>query len=158
MVHIRLRRGHHRLIRIFPTFAPRIVSRGRKCLCQVSASEDTFCFTSVAVVYRLRGEVLFRRFREMETTVPRACSLACDMFPRYGWEVMDQSPWSPHIAPRDLISSDPLSSIWLASSFQQTPKWSKLRRLEKTLDIDFVSASIHTSVPRWDESLNVSAE
>jgi len=70
---------------------------------------------------------------------------------------MEQSPRSPHIAPRDM-TGDPLSSIWLASCFQQKPKWSKCHRLQKTLDIDPVSAIIRTSVPRWDKILDVSAE
>jgi hypothetical protein len=159
MVHMRLRRSQHRLLRIFPTLAPRFFfSGGRKCVCQLSVSkEETSCFTSAAVVYLLWGEVLFKRSKEMEITGPSAGSLACDLLPRNDWEVMEQSPWSPHIAPRD-ISWDPLSSIWLASCFQQTPKWSKCRRLQKTLDIDLVSANIHTSVPWWDKSLDVSAE
>ena len=58
----------------------------------MSASEETSCFTSAAVVYRLRGEALFMRFKEMEIAGPDAGSLACDLLKRYGWEAMEQSP------------------------------------------------------------------
>jgi hypothetical protein len=64
-------------------------------MCQMSASEETSCFTSAAVVYRLRGESLFKRFKEMETIGPHADSLASDWLRLYGWEVMDILPEVP---------------------------------------------------------------
>ena len=59
---------------------------------QVSASKETSCFTSAAVVYRLRGDALFKRFKDIEITGPHAGRLACYLLPSNGWEIMEQSP------------------------------------------------------------------
>jgi hypothetical protein len=48
-------------------------------MCQLSASEETSCFTSIAVVYRVLGEALLKGFREMEITGPQAGSLVCNL-------------------------------------------------------------------------------
>jgi len=61
-------------------------------MCQFSASEGTPYFTSAAVVYRVRGKDLFKGFKEMEITGSKSGSLAFDLLPRNGWEVMEQSP------------------------------------------------------------------
>jgi len=55
-------------------------------MCQLSAPEETSCFTSTAVVYRVRGEVLLKRFEEMGTTGSYSGSLACtrNLLARYG--------------------------------------------------------------------------
>jgi hypothetical protein len=48
-------------------------------VCQLSASEEKSCFTSTAVVYRVLGEALLKRFREMEITGALASSLVCNL-------------------------------------------------------------------------------
>jgi hypothetical protein len=44
-----------------------------------------------AVVYRLRGDALFKRFKEIEITGHHAGSLAFEFLQRYVWETMEQS-------------------------------------------------------------------
>jgi len=52
---------------------------------QVSASQETYCFASAAVVCRLRVEKLFKRFKEIEITGTQAGSLVFDLLPHNGW-------------------------------------------------------------------------
>jgi len=58
----------------------------------MSASNETSCFTSEAVVYRLRGDKLFKMIKEVEITGPHVGSLACDLLPSNDWEILEQSP------------------------------------------------------------------
>jgi len=57
---------------------------------------------------------------------PDTANRTCDWLWRYGYDVMDHIPCSPHLIPVVYLCLDPLRNICLASDLQQAPTWSEL--------------------------------